>query len=79
MVKTVITFNIICRIEWSGRPGLNRGLLRPSQATLFLKTKDLAKNLVVGRSTKMWLGTRKAPPNFPHSEQTTKKLVRHAR
>jgi hypothetical protein len=71
MVKAVITFNIICRIEWSGRPELHRGppapkpdglsFLSPSLAPLFLKTKDLAKNLVVGRSTKMWLGTRKVP------------------
>src|SRR6516164_2600046 len=60
---------------WSGRRDLNSGppapkpdgscFGSPSFATLFLKTKDLVKNLVVAQSTKMYLRVRRVPRIFP--------------
>jgi len=39
--------------------------LSPSFASSFLKTKDLSRDLVVGRSTKMCLRVRRVPRIFP--------------
>src|SRR5882762_10569368 len=63
---------------WSGRPDLNRGppaskpaglsLGSPSFSIAFLKTKELARNLVVALCTIAWLRMHGVPSVFPSAK-----------